>query len=154
MHESYRVIRESWFDTHNQHHINYLKPFSHGFDGRCRLDRDADTRPTRAYQCNAAGRVGAGFEVERHHIGPRLSETLHIAFRLDDHQMHVKQLAGRIAHGFQHGKPERNVGDEHAVHHVDMHPLSRTAVEHANRAVKVTEIGRKYRRGNNASHFY
>ena len=84
--------------------------------------------------------------MEGHDVGARLGETRYVTLRLDDHQVHVEALCGHLADGLQHRKPEGDIGDEHAVHHVDMYPLGRTAVDHLRVAFQVAEIGRKHRR--------
>ena len=84
--------------------------------------------------------------MERHHVGARLGEARHVTFRLDDHQMHVETLRRRLANSFQHGKSERDIRHENAVHHVYMDPFGRAAVDHLRIALQVAEIGRQHRR--------
>ena len=68
------------------------------------------------------------------------------AVRFNDHQVRVEHFRGDLADGREHGKSERKVRDEHAVHHVDVDPFRFAAVEHFGVAAQVEKIGRQDRR--------
>ena len=91
---------------------------------------------------DAASRVARRFVMERHEVGSRLDEAAEVTFGFGYHQMHVQHLSRRAPQGFHHGKPERYVGYEYAVHDVDVDPFGRAAVYHADVAFEVAEIGR------------
>ena len=93
-----------------------------------------------------------GFVVKRHDVGARFDEALDVAFGFDDHQVYVERFGRRLPDEFQDGESERDVGNEDAVHYVDMYPLGGTFVDHPRVAVEVAEIGRKHGGGDNALH--
>ena len=79
--------------------------------------------------------------VEGHQVGPRLGEAGNVLFGLDNHQMDVEELARGLADGLQHGKSERDVGDEDPVHDVDVDEGGTALLDHANVPSEVHEIG-------------
>lgn len=78
--------------------------------------------------------------------GARFCKAFDVAFRFNDHQVRVEHFRGDLADGREHGKSERKVRDEHAVHHVDVDPFRFAAVEHFGVAAQVEKIGRQDRR--------
>lgn len=59
-----------------------------------------------------------GLQMDREQVGPGLGESLHIAHRLVDHQVHVQKQVGAFADGLHHRHADGEVGYEAAVHHV------------------------------------
>ena len=90
--------------------------------------------------------------MERYDVGARLHEAFDVLFGFHDHQMHVEAFRRGPADGFHYRETERDVGHEYAVHHVDMHPLGGTAVDHAGVALQMAEVGREHRRREYALH--
>ena len=58
--------------------------------------------------------------MDRHQVGARVAEPLHIPNRLHDHQVDVQEHVRHLADGLEHRQADGDVGDEHAVHHVYM----------------------------------
>jgi hypothetical protein len=56
-------------------------------------------------------------------VGPGSGEVLEVAFRLDDHQVHVERLRGRAAHRLDERRTEGDVRHEPSVHDVDVDPV-------------------------------
>ena len=69
-----------------------------------------------------------------------------------NHQMDVQAFVRRLADGFQHRESKRDVGHEHAVHHVDVYPLGRAAVDHLDIVSELSEVGRQNRRSYDTFH--
>ena len=84
--------------------------------------------------------------------GACLGEAGDVFFGFDDHQMHVQQFRRGLADGLHHRESERDVGDEYAVHDVDMHPFGGASVDHLRIAFQVAEIGRQHRGGYDSLH--
>ena len=84
--------------------------------------------------------------MDRDDVGARFRKAFDVAFRFNDHQVRVEHFRGDLADGREHGKSERKVRDEHAVHHVDVDPFRFAAVEHFGVAAQVEKIGRQDRR--------
>ena len=64
-------------------------------------------------------------------IGAGVGKSREISLRLNDHQMHVEGLCGRAADRLQHRRPDRDVRNETAVHHVDVDPIGPRGVDGA-----------------------
>ena len=64
---------------------------------------------------------------------------------INHHQMGIHGYLGNFGHSFHDGKTEGNIGDETAVHHIEMDDVGRT-VEHSDIPAEIGEIGRQYRR--------
>ena len=79
-------------------------------------------------------------------IGAGVGEGRKIALRLDDHQVDVERLCRRAADRLQHDRPDGDVGDEAAVHHVDVDPVGAGGVDGAHLLAQSGEIGGQNRR--------
>ena len=143
---------EARFDAHHEHQVERRQQVAQHFDRGGRLDRDAGPRPCGVDFVDAAVCGVGGFVVKRHDVGARFDEALDVAFGFDDHQVYVERFGRRLPDEFQDGESERDVGNEDAVHYVDMYPLGGTFVDHPRVAVEVAEIGRKHGGGDNALH--
>ena len=55
--------------------------------------------------------------------------------------MHVEGFLTGLRHCLKDGEAEGDVGDERAVHHVEVKPVSLTAVDHVDVAVEMEEVG-------------
>ena len=80
-------------------------------------------------------------------IGAGFGEGLQIRIAGGDHQVHVKRLLGVPPERLHHVGAERNVGNEVAVHHVDMDPVGAGLVDRNDFLAKLGEIGSQNRRG-------
>ena len=96
---------------------------------------------------------GAGLGLDEQVIRPRLGEHLEIALRLDDHEMHIEGLGSRPSDGLQHDRPDRDVGHEAAIHHIDMNPVGAGAIDRAHLLAQAREVRRQHgRRDQNRRH--
>ena len=78
----------------------------------------------------------ACFDVpRRHHVGGA------------HHQMGLERQRDAISHGGDHVGPERQVGDELAVHHVPLHEVDAGLLEGDNLVAEAREVRREHRRG-------
>jgi hypothetical protein len=64
-----------------------------------------------------------------------------------DHQVDVERLGRMRAERFDHRRADRDVGDEMAVHHVDVDPVGPGRVDRADLLAQAGEIGGQDRRG-------
>ena len=62
----------------------------------------------------------------------RRGEGGEIVLRLDDHQMNVEGLRRRATDRLQHDRPDGDIRNETAVHHVDMNPVVAGCVDGTN----------------------
>ena len=81
-----------------------------------------------------------------HEIGARGDEVRQVPFRLDDHQVHVERQPRALADRFDHDRADREVGDEAAVHHVDVQLIRETGLDARDVVGERGEVGRENRR--------
>ena len=65
-------------------------------------------------------------------VGARAHDRVDVALRLDDHQVDVERLGRRATDGLDDDRAEADVGDEAAVHDVDVDPVGAGGVDGAN----------------------
>ena len=58
--------------------------------------------------------------MDRHQVGARVTEPLHIADRFHDHQVDVQEHVCHLADGLEDRQADGDVGNEYAVHHIHM----------------------------------
>ena len=81
-------------------------------------------------------------------IGTGLGKGGEMAFRLDDHQMHIERLSRAAAHRLHDQRPDRDIRHKAAVHDVDINPVGARRVDGANFVGKISEVRRQDRRRN------
>ncbi len=105
-----------------------------------------------AYGGYTAAYVHRRFVVEGHDVGARLDEARRVALGVGKHKMYVEHLGRCPAYGLHDRESERYVRYEHAVHHVDVYPLGRAAVDHLDIVSELSEVGRQNRRSYDTFH--
>jgi hypothetical protein len=80
-------------------------------------------------------------------VGAGLGEGLEVGVARRDHQVHVEGLFGMRAQCRHHVGTDGDVGEEMAVHHVDMHPVGAGRLDRAHFVAELGEIGGEERRG-------
>jgi hypothetical protein len=75
-------------------------------------------------------------------IGAGAGEGGEIALRFDYHQMNVEWLCRRAADRLEHDRSDGDVGNETAVHYVDMDPVRAGSIDSADFFPQSGEIGR------------
>ena len=68
--------------------------------------------------------------------GPDLGEVSHTELRLHNHQVAVKDLVGGRADSLHNHRANGDVGDESAVHHIDVDPIASSGVNGLDLCVK------------------
>ena len=85
--------------------------------------------------------MDAGFIVDIHDFRAERLDFCNEFLRLHNHQMHVQRFAGVLSHCLHDGKAERDVGNEDAVHDVQMKPVAVAFVHHVEVALQIAEVG-------------
>jgi hypothetical protein len=80
-------------------------------------------------------------------IRPRLGEVGEERIDRGDHQVDVERLGGVRPQRLHHRRPDGQVGDEMAVHDIDVDPVRPRLVDRADLLAEPGEIGRKDGRG-------
>ena len=81
--------------------------------------------------------------VNIHNGGTGVAHTRNVSVWVNYHQVDVQRFGGTPCDGIDYGKTEGYIGDEYAVHDIEMIPIGLGCFEHCEVAVKVAEIGRK-----------
>jgi hypothetical protein len=55
--------------------------------------------------------------------------------------MHIQRFLTDLCHSLEHREAERDVGNERAVHHVEVEPVGLTPVNHVDVAVEMQKVG-------------
>ena len=84
----------------------------------------------------------ADFDVDGAAVGPGVPERLEIAGRVGDHQVAVEEQVGVLAQRGHHRWADGQVGDEVAVHHVDVQPVG-AGLDLADRLGQPPEVRRQ-----------
>ncbi len=67
--------------------------------------------------------VGRGFDVDGQDVGPGIDVFVEVLLRSFDHEVNVDRYIDRPFCGLYHRCAERQVGDEVAVHDIDVDPI-------------------------------
>ena len=109
---------------------------------RCRrVERDAGAFAELPDDLERAVEVRPGLGVDGESVGAGLGEGGEIGIGRRDHQMDVERLLRVRPDRFHDIGPDRDVGDEVAVHHVDMDPVGAGRVDGAHLLAKSGEVG-------------
>ena len=121
-----------------------------------RVERDARLLAQRADGLQRPVQMRPRLDVDRDDVGAGLGERLEVGIARRDHQVDVEGLlACAVCSAFTTSGPMRDVGDEMAVHHVDMDPVGTGAVDGAQFLAQLGKVGGQDRRRNDerARHF-
>ena len=89
----------------------------------------------------------SGLDMHGDNVGAGLGERFEIRIARRDHQMNVERLSGVAAQRLHHVRSDRDVGDEMAVHDVDVDPVGAGGVDRAHFFAEFGEVGGEDRRG-------
>ena len=76
-----------------------------------------------------------------HHHGTEFGRPLDITLRTVDHIVNVKRFGTGLGYSLKHGEAKGDVGNERAVHHVEVEPVGLTAINHLDVAVEMKKVG-------------
>jgi len=82
-----------------------------------------------------------GLQVHDQQVGARLDKSPRIAVRLLDHQVHLEGQPRQLAHRLHDLRPERKVGDEVAVHHVEVNGIDLRSLDPLHLLLDLPQIG-------------
>src|ERR1035437_7368509 len=133
---------EAGIDGHHEEQVNLVEIRLDGSDGGGRVDGEADFFSERAdfpqQRCDAF----AEFDVDGDLIRPGLDEEFQQNFRFAAHEVHVEEkFLGVWPDGGDDFGAEGNVGDEVAVHDVEVQPVGPGAGGASGFLAKAGEIG-------------
>ena len=141
------LTAESRIYPHYQYHINIIYNVPQHSHRSSRVDSNRRQHSRFTDLLHYPMQMRTRLIVHVHYTRPQSLYFRNKLFRLHYHQMHVQRLFRKLRHIFQHRKAERDVGNKHAVHYIDVHPVGFTAVNHFNIICQIRKIGRQYGRG-------
>ena len=111
---------EAGIDAHDEDMMHHRKDFREHFDRRGGIEDDAGEHAMIQDQLQGAVQVAAGFDLDRDHVGAGFGEGGDVLVGILDHEVAIEREAGDGADGLDDGRAEGDVGDEVAVHDVDV----------------------------------
>ncbi len=144
---------EARIDRHEEYHVDLGEYVGKEFDGRVRVECDCRPHAAGAYLLQSAVEMRASLVVYVEQVGAEVAEERDVALWIDDHEVYVERLLGYLLDAFDYGRAERDVGNEDAIHNIDVDEVGFGVVDHFALLSKVTEVGRKDRRRYESVHF-
>ena len=92
-------------------------------------------------------KVRAGFGMDGNDVRAGLRESIEERVDGRDHQMDVERLVQCAAECLHHGRADREVRHEMAIHHVDVDPVRARFVDRAHFLAELREVGGQDGRG-------
>ena len=141
------LTAEAGIDRHDQDQIDQVDDGLDGVRWRAGIHGHAGLLAERADCLQRAVDVRPGFDVHGDDVGAGLCEGFEIRIARRDHQVHIERLFGVAADRLHHIRADGDVGNEMAVHDVDMDPVGAGGIDRAHFLAELGEIGGEDRRG-------
>ena len=135
------LAAEAGIDAHHEHMVHHGKDFDQGLDRGGGVDDDAGLHAVVGDLLEGAVQVAADLLVDGHHVGAGFGEGGDEVVGVLDHQVAVEGEFGDGAEGLDHGRAEGDVGDEVAVHDVDVDDGAAAALGRCDFVGQVGEVG-------------
>ena len=139
-------------DTHQTDKVEIVTHFLEDMDGGVWIQCHTGPHAGLLDGVQGAVQMGAGFRVHRQDMGTECREVADVTVGGLDHEVDVHRLVRMTSDGFDDGHAEADVGDEHAVHHIDMMPVRLAGLDHLNIPGEVSEICSQERRSDEVTH--
>ena len=150
-HVGHEFLRpEARLHGHYQHHVAFGKIGNGGLRRGFRLQGNGGLAAQRPdFVETGQGVLGlVGFQVNGQPVRAGLDKFLGVADGTVDHQMHVQGQGSDRSQRLHHRNADGDVGDEHSVHHIHMHPVGAAALDVVNIPFQIGKIGGQNRRSN------
>ena len=137
-----RLAAEAGVDAHEEDHVHVGQDPFHGGERRGGIECDARLLPELADARDDALEVGGRLGVDGEDVGPRLREVVEVPLRLRDHQVDIEGRGGRFPDRRHDRRADGDVGDEPAVHHVDVEQVGARLLHRPDLFGQAAEVGR------------
>ena len=135
------LAAEAGIDAHDEDMMHHGKDFDEGLDGGGGVDDDGGLHAVMGDLLEGAMKVAADLLVDGHHVCTGFGEVGDEVVGVFDHHVAVEGEFGDGAEGLDHGRAEGDVGDEVAVHDVDVDDGAATALGGCDFVGQVGEVG-------------
>ena len=115
-------------------------------DRRRRVQHDAGLGAELLDLRDRAMQVREHLDMHGHHVRARVDERLDVAIGVRDHQVDIERQLGRLAQRLHDRHANRDVGNEVAVHHVDVHLVGAAARGGGDLGAEIREVSGENRR--------
>ncbi len=115
-----RLSAETGIDRHHQHQVHILDYIHQRRNRGGRIDGNSGLHPCIVYALHHTMEMRTSLLMDVHYFGTKIANLRNPFVRLDNHQVDVERLLTTLGHSLHHGKAERDVGYENAVHHIKM----------------------------------
>ena len=140
-----RLTAPARVHAHRQQQIDLVEIRLHRVERRRRVVRQTDSHAERAHLVEQRTRI-AELDVHRAAIGAGVRERVEEVGGIVDHQVAVEEQLGVLAHRLDDRRPDGEVVDEVAVHHVDVQQIG-VVGDPVDVGREAGEVGRENRRG-------
>ena len=120
---------------------DFLEPKISKRGAAFRVEDDSGLDPQRTDVVDETVRVLFFFDMERDVFGLERSEKIDEEGVVLYHQMDVEGFGGSFGYGVNDDRSDREIGDEMAVHHIDVHKIASRIADGADIAGQIAEIG-------------
>src|SRR5260370_22818682 len=138
------LAAEAGVDGHDKHHVDQGEYIFEQEDGRRRVERDRCHFARYSDLLDDAVQVRANLLVNDNHVGSGLREILDVSFGVGNHQMGFEREPGAAVHFLDDHWSHCNIGDEMAVHNIDLDALAAPCLGLAFLFAETGEVGGKY----------
>ena len=135
---------EAGVHAHEEEDVDLLEVREHRFDRRLGVVGEPDAQAELAHRREERPRV-AELDVHGAPVGTRVGEVLEELPRIVDHEVTIEVEVGALAQRLHDRWPDREVGHEVAVHHVDVEEV-RLGGDAFDVVGELGEVGRQDRR--------
>src|SRR6266545_3432402 len=114
---------EARVHAHKQDQVNIRENLFKGRERRTGVEHHSRAFAQLLNLLNSAVQMGTGFLMDRENVCSSAGEIAQIPFRLDNHQVDVQRKGCRLADRLNDERTDGDVGNEPAVHDVEMNPV-------------------------------
>ena len=141
------LAAEAGIDSHREHEVEVIEDVGKRAFGRVRVEGNACGRSELSDSAECPLQMRAGFDVDRQDVCAGSNEVFEQRVWMGHHEVHVDGQLGGASYGFDDERADGDVGDEVAVHHVDVDPSGAGELGGSYLIVEVSEVGGEDGRG-------
>ena len=135
------LAAEAGIDAHDEDMVHHWKDFHEGVDWSGGIDDYGRLHSVAGDLLEGPVQVAADLLMDGHHVGAGFGEVDDEVVGVFDHHVAIERKPGDGAEGLDHGRAEGDVGDEVAVHDVDVDDGAAAALGCGDFVGQVGEVG-------------
>jgi len=143
---------ETGIDTHETDQVNFSQNFFNGRQWCMGIQGHSRTHSGLPNGTECSVQVNARLRVNRENVGAQICKMSDVPVGRLNHEVHIEGFLGMTADGSNDGHAVTDVGDEHAVHDINVVPIGVTVVYHGHVAGQVSKVSGEQRGGDKVCH--